>query len=178
MSVPSVLFSCLNMSIKGNNLLPVTNHPPHFADSNTVVVCGFLYTLCFYFCFRYVLLKWSCFVVKESCCLLVEFVWQRLLHYWSLCFMLLIPCLISAQTSSDVAAQTVLVKIRLMLFEFSASGVWVVFLDVPFPQPRISIESKHEVTILSGLNEFVVKFHGPPGSKSLSSLSQLFSSVI
>ena len=27
-----------------------------------------------------------------------------------------------------------------------------------------SIESKHEVTILSGLNEFVVKFHGPPGS--------------
>uniref|UniRef100_A0AAQ4S2K3 Ubiquitin-conjugating enzyme E2 H n=1 Tax=Gasterosteus aculeatus aculeatus TaxID=481459 RepID=A0AAQ4S2K3_GASAC len=24
------------------------------------------------------------------------------------------------------------------------------------------IESKHEVTILSGLNEFVVKFHGPP----------------
>uniref|UniRef100_A0A672JIG4 Ubiquitin-conjugating enzyme E2 H n=1 Tax=Salarias fasciatus TaxID=181472 RepID=A0A672JIG4_SALFA len=25
------------------------------------------------------------------------------------------------------------------------------------------IESKHEVTILSGLNEFVVKFHGPPG---------------
>uniref|UniRef100_A0A671XVZ7 Ubiquitin-conjugating enzyme E2 H n=1 Tax=Sparus aurata TaxID=8175 RepID=A0A671XVZ7_SPAAU len=29
------------------------------------------------------------------------------------------------------------------------------------------IESKHEVTILSGLNEFVVKFHGPPGSKCL-----------
>uniref|UniRef100_A0A3B3BW24 Ubiquitin-conjugating enzyme E2 H n=1 Tax=Oryzias melastigma TaxID=30732 RepID=A0A3B3BW24_ORYME len=27
-----------------------------------------------------------------------------------------------------------------------------------------SIESKHEVTILSGLNEFVVKFHGPPGT--------------
>ncbi|KAG7217394.1 hypothetical protein INR49_021561 [Caranx melampygus] len=26
------------------------------------------------------------------------------------------------------------------------------------------IESKHEVTILSGLNEFVVKFHGPPGT--------------
>ncbi|KAI3371435.1 hypothetical protein L3Q82_024031 [Scortum barcoo] len=35
-----------------------------------------------------------------------------------------------------------------------------------FPQPAGSIESKHEVTILSGLNEFVVKFHGPPGSKS------------
>ncbi|XP_061533097.1 ubiquitin-conjugating enzyme E2 H-like isoform X1 [Phycodurus eques] len=28
----------------------------------------------------------------------------------------------------------------------------------------VSIESKHEVTILSGLNEFVVKFHGPAGS--------------
>lgn len=28
-----------------------------------------------------------------------------------------------------------------------------------------SIESKHEVTILSGLNEFVVKFFGPQGSK-------------
>uniref|UniRef100_G3Q832 Ubiquitin-conjugating enzyme E2 H n=2 Tax=Gasterosteus aculeatus aculeatus TaxID=481459 RepID=G3Q832_GASAC len=27
------------------------------------------------------------------------------------------------------------------------------------------IESKHEVTILSGLNEFVVKFFGPQGSK-------------
>lgn len=31
----------------------------------------------------------------------------------------------------------------------------------------ISIESKHEVTILSGLNEFVVKFYGPQGSKSV-----------
>lgn len=29
----------------------------------------------------------------------------------------------------------------------------------------ISIESKHEVTILGGLNEFVVKFYGPQGSK-------------
>lgn len=28
-----------------------------------------------------------------------------------------------------------------------------------------SIESKHEVTILGGLNEFVVKFYGPQGSK-------------
>lgn len=28
-----------------------------------------------------------------------------------------------------------------------------------------SIESKHEVTILGGLNEFVVKFFGPQGSK-------------
>ena len=28
-----------------------------------------------------------------------------------------------------------------------------------------SIESKHEVTILGGLNEFVVKFFGPTGSK-------------
>ncbi|KAI8425830.1 hypothetical protein MSG28_011598 [Choristoneura fumiferana] len=30
---------------------------------------------------------------------------------------------------------------------------------------RDSIESKHEVTILGGLNEFCVKFFGPPGSK-------------
>lgn len=30
---------------------------------------------------------------------------------------------------------------------------------------RLSIESKHEVTILGGLNEFVVKFYGPQGSK-------------
>ena len=30
-----------------------------------------------------------------------------------------------------------------------------------------SIESKHEVTILSGLNEFVVKFFGPPGCEQL-----------
>lgn len=29
----------------------------------------------------------------------------------------------------------------------------------------IRIESKHEVTILGGLNEFIVKFHGPQGSK-------------
>ena len=30
---------------------------------------------------------------------------------------------------------------------------------------HLSIESKHEVTILGGLNEFVVKFYGPQGSK-------------
>lgn len=36
-----------------------------------------------------------------------------------------------------------------------------------------SIESKHEVTILSGLNEFVVKFFGPQGSKCFSSLCVL-----
>lgn len=35
-------------------------------------------------------------------------------------------------------------------------------------QPH-SIESKHEVTILGGLNEFVVKFFGPQGSKCFSS---------
>lgn len=29
------------------------------------------------------------------------------------------------------------------------------------------IESKHEVTITGGINEFAVKFHGPKGSKSL-----------
>ena len=29
----------------------------------------------------------------------------------------------------------------------------------------VRIESKHEVTILGGLNEFIVKFFGPSGSK-------------
>lgn len=29
----------------------------------------------------------------------------------------------------------------------------------------LRIESKHEVTILAGLNEFAVKFYGPKGSK-------------
>ena len=35
------------------------------------------------------------------------------------------------------------------------------------------IESKHEVTILSGLNEFVVKFFGPPGCKKQPCLALL-----
>jgi len=34
-----------------------------------------------------------------------------------------------------------------------------------FPQRFVSIESKHEVTLLGGLHEFVVKFYGPVGSK-------------
>lgn len=29
----------------------------------------------------------------------------------------------------------------------------------------VSIEKKHEVTMLNGLNEFCVKFYGPKGSK-------------
>lgn len=33
------------------------------------------------------------------------------------------------------------------------------------PLPTLRIESKHEVTILGGLNEFCVKFYGPKGSK-------------
>ena len=36
-----------------------------------------------------------------------------------------------------------------------------------FPKHFYSIESKHEVTILGGLNEFIVKFYGPAGSKFL-----------
>lgn len=32
------------------------------------------------------------------------------------------------------------------------------------------IESKHEVTILGGLNEFYVKFFGPSGSKLITPL--------
>uniref|UniRef100_A0A8D2MJJ4 Uncharacterized protein n=1 Tax=Zonotrichia albicollis TaxID=44394 RepID=A0A8D2MJJ4_ZONAL len=35
---------------------------------------------------------------------------------------------------------------------------------------NLGIESKHEVTILGGLNEFVVKFYGPQGSKHNPSL--------
>lgn len=34
-----------------------------------------------------------------------------------------------------------------------------------FPLLLYRIESKHEVTILNGLNEFCVKFYGPRGSK-------------
>lgn len=44
----------------------------------------------------------------------------------------------------------------------------LLFVPVVLLKPAVSIESKHEVTILSGLNEFVVKFHGPAGSKNLS----------
>ncbi|XP_029779415.1 ubiquitin-conjugating enzyme E2 H isoform X4 [Suricata suricatta] len=33
-----------------------------------------------------------------------------------------------------------------------------------YPSEPPSIESKHEVTILGGLNEFVVKFYGPQGT--------------
>nr|CAD7257179.1 unnamed protein product [Timema shepardi] len=44
---------------------------------------------------------------------------------------------------------------------------------------QIIIESKHEVTILGGLNEFCVKFYGPRGSKyshySISALGKLWS---
>lgn len=36
------------------------------------------------------------------------------------------------------------------------------------------IESKHEVTILGGLNEFIVKFHGPQGSKCQVFLKMFF----
>lgn len=51
-----------------------------------------------------------------------------------------------------------------MLFDvgFEASVSPVLLLNSAF-----SIESKHEVTILGGLNEFVVKFHGPAGCKRL-----------
>ncbi|PKU32833.1 ubiquitin-conjugating enzyme e2 h [Limosa lapponica baueri] len=40
-------------------------------------------------------------------------------------------------------------------------------IDLPFAScswVAASIESKHEVTILGGLNEFVVKFYGPQGT--------------
>ena len=37
----------------------------------------------------------------------------------------------------------------------------MIFLD----EDVIRIESKHEVTILGGLNEFIVKFFGPSGCK-------------
>lgn len=46
-----------------------------------------------------------------------------------------------------------------ILFFFSVSTS--LFLDCIL----IRIESKHEVTILGGLNEFIVKFFGPSGSK-------------
>lgn len=50
----------------------------------------------------------------------------------------------------------------------SISGCFVIQIQCPFILNLLqhSIESKHEVTILSGLNEFVVKFYGQQGSKS------------
>lgn len=51
----------------------------------------------------------------------------------------------------------------------SISGCFVIQIQCPFILNLLqhSIESKHEVTILSGLNEFVVKFYGQQGSKCL-----------
>ncbi|XP_045567623.1 ubiquitin-conjugating enzyme E2 H isoform X3 [Salmo salar] len=47
----------------------------------------------------------------------------------------------------------------------SISGCFVIQIQCPFILNLLqhSIESKHEVTILSGLNEFVVKFYGQQG---------------
>lgn len=42
----------------------------------------------------------------------------------------------------------------------------------------LSIESKHEVTILGGLNEFVVKFYGPQGSKYMCGYVFFLSSLL
>lgn len=50
-------------------------------------------------------------------------------------------------------------SVHILLFFFSVSIS--LFLDYIL----IRIESKHEVTILGGLNEFIVKFFGPSGSK-------------
>ena len=39
------------------------------------------------------------------------------------------------------------------------------FVWLFFPNSKNRIESKHQVQILGGLNEFTVKFYGPTGSK-------------
>lgn len=41
----------------------------------------------------------------------------------------------------------------------------VILYNLIFFNSFLRIESKHEVTILGGLNEFCVKFYGPSGSK-------------
>ena len=46
----------------------------------------------------------------------------------------------------------------------------------PPPSLTYSIESKHEVTILGGLNEFIVKFFGPSGSEYVYQLRQYYES--
>lgn len=43
----------------------------------------------------------------------------------------------------------------------------MIFFHFNIPLRQFSIESKHEVTILGGLNEFCVKFYGPKGSQSI-----------
>lgn len=50
---------------------------------------------------------------------------------------------------------------RLVIVSYYDCYIQRLFLD----NVVIRIESKHEVTILGGLNEFIVKFFGPSGSK-------------
>ena len=48
---------------------------------------------------------------------------------------------------------------------YSVILIYYIYYCKIFLNYIISIESKHEVTILGGLNEFCVKFFGPPGSE-------------
>ena len=59
---------------------------------------------------------------------------------------------------SKVASQN---GARLLIVSYYDCYVQRLFLD----DIVIRIESKHEVTILGGLNEFIVKFFGPSGCK-------------
>lgn len=74
------------------------------------------------------------------------------------------PQLFHCQTSSDVLipnfVHSVIAYIICLSF-FVYSYCKSYFLATV----TFSIESKHEVTILGGLNEFCVKFFGPPGSE-------------
>lgn len=66
-------------------------------------------------------------------------------------------CLVVLWLAKSRAIMALSVHILLFFFSVSIS----LFLDCIL----IRIESKHEVTILGGLNEFIVKFFGPSGSK-------------
>ena len=56
-------------------------------------------------------------------------------------------------------------KMALAWWSFCIYGMSTAFMMIFLDEDFIRIESKHEVTILGGLNEFIVKFFGPSGCK-------------
>lgn len=125
---------------------------------------------------------------NDQCCCLVEVG----LHHWSAVTVHGIDLEVDSETQRKATAASNVVCVPLMeteekhcilllkgillvvsLLLLSAVGLkclrlGLLLVPVVLLKSAVSIESKHEVTILSGLNEFVVKFHGPAGSKNLS----------
>lgn len=61
-------------------------------------------------------------------------------------------------------------KIRIIVSYFLLLILIISYLCIIVLNSVNSIESKHEVTILGGLNEFCVKFYGPKGSEYMTHL--------